>query len=96
MSVGVSFIFEQPQKNVKSSRISRTLLPKTFNITFTSWSDTKFLHHGVILSEALLISGNGSKQLKKFLECCSFIGVVFPAFQHDFIHFEWAHVWFCQ
>ena len=31
--------------------------------------------------------------MKEFLKCCSLIGAVFPAFQHHFIHFDWAHVW---
>ena len=39
---------------------------------------------------------NRSKQLKELLKCGSLIGVVFPAFQHDFVHFEWAHVWSSQ
>ena len=39
---------------------------------------------------------NRAEQLKEFLKCCSLIGVVFPAFQHDFVHFEWAHVWSSQ
>ena len=35
----------------------------------------------------------GGEQLKEFLKCCSQFGNVFPAFQHDFIQFERAHVW---
>ena len=33
-------------------------------------------------------------ELKELLKCCSLLRVVCPAFQHDFIHFKWAHVWF--
>ena len=38
----------------------------------------------------------GGEQLKEFLKCGSLIGVVCPTFQHDYIHFKWAHVWSCQ
>ena len=44
----------------------------------------------------LKILVNRGKQLKKLLKCGSLIGVVFPAFKHDFEHFEWAHVWSSQ